>query len=122
MIGTRAEVRRVLFDWEAGRVSATEVHGWAEERYAVSNSEPEDAVVNEVLARLDMLDVDLLVAADVPALKRLLESHPSRLPEALTEYEAYVGAVDVPRRQRELAGDPLYRPFCKLGGVPGASL
>jgi hypothetical protein len=117
MIVTRAEVRQVLLDWEAGRVSASEVHGWAEGHYAVAHTEPEDEVVNEVLARLDMLDVNLVVAADVTALKRLLDAQPAGLTEALNEYGACVESIDLSRRRRELAGDPLYGRFCRSPGA-----
>jgi hypothetical protein len=122
MIVTRAEVGRMLVDWEAASVSAAEVHGWAERHYAVADRQPEDQVVNEVLARLDMLDIDLIVAADVPALRRLLESMPARLPDALNEYEAYVDSIDLRRRRQELAGDPFYGPFCNSTGALRDSL
>jgi len=122
MTVTRAEVLRLLFDWEAGRVSAPEVHGWTERRHAVAGRQPEDEAVNEVLACLDMLDVNLIVSADVPALRRLLESTPARLREALNEYEAYVESIDILRRRQELAVDPLYGPFCKSSGALRDSL
>ena len=109
---TRTEVRRVLSDWEGGCVSASEVHSWAERRYAVEGSEAEDEVVNEVLSLLDALDVNLTAAADIPALRRLLDSMPHGLHEALTEYGAYVGTIDMLARKRELGDDPLYARFC----------
>lgn len=71
---TREQLDHLLSDWCAGRMTATTVHDWAVNRYAVSDFTPEDAIVNEVLARLDMLDANLTTADDVPALRRLLDT------------------------------------------------
>jgi hypothetical protein len=117
MVVTRTEVHQMLTDWERGHLSAAEVHDWAERRYAVAGNEAEDGVVNQVLALLDMLDVNLTVAADTSALRRLLEARPDGLNRALNEYQAYTGTIDVSARKRELSRDPLYGPFCRDGGV-----
>jgi hypothetical protein len=94
-------------------MTATAVHDWAVERYAVSDFTTEDVIVNEVLARLDMLDANLTTADDVPALQRLLASHPAASSEAVGRYDEHLECVDFGERKRRLANEPLYAPFCK---------
>jgi hypothetical protein len=94
-------------------MTATAVHDWAVERYAVSDFTTEDVSVNEVLARLDMLDANLTTPDDVPALQRLLASRPASFAEAVGRYEEYLESVDFGERKRRLASEPLYAPFCK---------
>ena len=110
---TREQLDHLLSDWCAGRMTATTVHDWAVNRYAVSDFTPEDAIVNEVLARLDMLDANLTTADDVPALRRLLASRPHSLAEAVSRYEEYLESVDFGERRRRLANEPMYAPYCK---------
>jgi hypothetical protein len=109
---TREQLDHLLSDWCAGRMTSAAVHDWAVERYAVSDFTPEDVIVNEVLARLDMLDANLTTADDVPALRRLLASRPPSLAEAVSRYEEYLESVDCGERRRRLTKEPMYAPFC----------
>jgi hypothetical protein len=90
---TRAELVSVLREWQAGRLSATEVHEWAEARYLPGRFETDDdedagSAAVEVLARLDMLDINLITVDDIPHYLELLSSPPGTLPEALERFEA----------------------------------
>ncbi len=109
---TRSELGQLLADWQAGHVAAASVHEWAVARYAVTGVNAEDEVVNEVLDLLDALDVNLITAAEVPALQRLLQSPASALDSALEAYDSDIALVDYESRRRDLANDPLYAPFC----------
>ena len=112
---TRSELRHLLSSWQAGALSAAAVHAWAEARYAVSSFEPEDEAVNEVLANLDKLDMNLITVEDVPALQQLLGDNAESLERALASYDAYFSRVDFARRRQQLAEDPLYARFCGAG-------
>ena len=112
------QVDQLLAEWEAGRVTAVEVHEWAVARYAVSGVEIENDVVNQVLAELDALDVNLVIAQDVPELRTLLRSDPATSAAAIARYESYAASLDLAARRRQLAGDPLYAPFCGPASSP----
>ena len=77
---TRDELRTVLDDWQSGKRTPGDVHEWAEARYATHAWECEDDVANEVLAALDVLDMNLLTRDDVPVLRAMLELRPGHGP------------------------------------------
>jgi len=114
---SRSQLQELLSKWEAGQLNAAAVHDWAQKRYAASLFEPEDRVVNEVLARLDRLDLDLVTVEDVPALEELLGASSESLEKALALYEAYWSRINLDRRRIQLASDPLYARFCVNGRV-----
>jgi len=101
-------VESKLRRWQAGEITAAEVHGWAENTYAVSSSEPESDAVNEVLAQLDMLDVNLVTPDDIPVLIAALRSEQF---EALLS--KHFASVDLNLRKTQLSAVPLYAPFCR---------
>ena len=104
---TAAIVESRLREWQAGRVTAAQIHEWAENTYAVSAWEPESDSVNEVLAQLDMLDMNLVTPDDIPALIAALRSD---------DFEALIAdhfaTVDFLGRRTQLAGVSPYAPFC----------
>ena len=109
---TRGEVRAVLQAWQRDELTARKVHDWAEDRYAASAFEPEDEVVNEVLAKLDTLDMNLTTTADVPALLTALEQPPAEMQDTIAALERYFDSVNIAARIIQCAADPLYAPFC----------
>ena len=109
---TRAELRSMLQAWQEGRVTPGEVHSWAEDRYAAHAFEPEDEIANEILACLDMLDINLTTVEDVPVLLEALDVSAGNLTAAQTLLSLHAETIDVKKRRRSLAGDPLYAPFC----------
>lgn len=73
----------VLREWQAGRLSATGVHEWAKARYfpghlEVDDEEESGSAAVEVLARLDMLDIDLIAVDDIPHYLELHSPHAVR--------------------------------------------
>jgi hypothetical protein len=105
---TRADLVAVLREWQAGRVSATEVHDWAEALYSPGDFEVDDdedsgSAASAVLARLDMLDINLITADDIPHYLELLHSPHGGLPEALKRFEAKQALIDFKARQDALA-------------------
>jgi hypothetical protein len=105
---TADTVESKLRKWQAGEVTTTEIHDWAENTYAVSASEPESDAVNEVLAQLDMLNMNLVTKDDIPALVAALRSKDF---ESLLE--EHFATVDLNLRKSQLAEIPLYAPFCR---------
>jgi hypothetical protein len=115
---TRSEIRQRLEDWRVGVLSTEAIHRWAEDRYLVDEYETEDAVVSEVLASLDALDMNLLIPADVPALLELLSSSPDALVAGLAAYESYCSQVDISKRRVALRAIPSMLRFAMLANRP----
>jgi hypothetical protein len=107
---SRQEVRALLERWQRGETVASQVHIWAEDRHAVSAFEPEDEVVNELLGQLDMLNLNLITAEDVPALLRALDDL-GDTDRVIQDLERYFEGIDLVRRSAKCAGDPLYAPL-----------
>jgi len=101
-------VESKLRQWQSGELTAAEVHNWAEDTFATDQWEPESDAVNEVLAKLDTLDMDLVTAEDVPVLLSALRSN--AFEAILAEHFA---RVDIELRRVRLAGVPPYAPFCR---------
>jgi hypothetical protein len=105
---TRAELITLLEEWQAGRLSATEVQEWAEQRYVpgdfeVDDNEDSGSAAAEVLAQLDMLDINLITVDDIPHYLELLHSPHGTLPEALERFDAKQAVIDFKARQDALA-------------------
>ena len=100
-------VESKLRQWKTGQVSAAEVHDWAEKTFAVDSWEPESDAVNEVLAELDMLDMNLVIPDDIPVLVTALRA--KNFEALLSEY---FSKIDFELRKSQLSADPLYAPFC----------
>jgi hypothetical protein len=109
---TRDDLRSLLTAWQAGNHSAADIHSWAEARFAVSAWECEDDVANEVLAQLDMLDMNLVTRDDIPDLLAMLDVPSGLGASASQQFEARMSSSDLERRRTELAADPMYAPFC----------
>ena len=85
---TRSDVAKKLCEWRDGRLSRKDIHLWATELYARSTFEPADAVVNQVLTLLAVLEVDHLHRLDAPRLLEMLSG--GNLPD-----ERNVNAEDI---------------------------
>jgi hypothetical protein len=108
----RDELRTVLNSWQSGRLTAGEVHEWAEARFATDAWECEDDVANEVLAALDTLDMNLVTRDDVPVLLAMLSMPPGQARSAAELLDAHFDGVNLDNRRRSLANDPTYSRFC----------
>jgi hypothetical protein len=110
---TRNDLRSVLREWAAGRHSPEHVHQWAERRFADEAWECEDDIANEVLAQLDMLDINLVTPDDLPALLVILQLPTGQARTASATFGSRLSPADLERRRKELAEDPTYGPFCR---------
>ncbi len=107
-IVTASAVESKLRQWQSGELTAAEVHAWAEDTFGVDQWEPESDAVNEVLAQLDTLDMNLVTSEDIPILLAALRS--DNFESILTEH---FSKVDIELRKSRLAAVPLYAPFCR---------
>lgn len=108
----RREVDDLLRAWEAGDRDARAVWEAAERVWSAHewDAEPADDIVAEVVGLLDALPQQLVVAQDVPAIRRFLGAATGDATAAWTEWTAYWDAVDLPARAARLSSDPLYGP------------
>jgi hypothetical protein len=121
---TRAELIVLLKEWRDGRISATEVHEWAEARYFPGDLEVDDedaddsgSAAAEVLARLDALDINLITPEDIPHYLALLHSPKGALAEALEQFEAKQALIDFRARADALATTQPYAASQRASGA-----
>jgi hypothetical protein len=108
---TRAEVADVLHCWQAGALSAADVHAWAEDLYGpaeYADGEDEESVTKHVLSELDMLNLNLITLEDVPHFLAFLETPPGRYADGAARFEAALTGRDLEGRRRALREDPFY--------------
>ncbi len=106
----RADVASILSQWKTGLLTSAQVHDWATDRFAVDAWDPEDGAVNEVLGRLDTMDINLVTVEDVAVLLPALEKGTAE--GAAQAMDAYQDTVDLAARKSKLSDDPLYARFC----------
>lgn len=107
----RSDVAFALNEWAAGVVTNEQVFNWANARFSVEAWEPEDGAVNEVMAQLDTLDMNLVTSEDVSALLTALEAKTAE--SAAQVIGSHNAGIDWAARKQTLAGQPFYSPFCK---------
>jgi hypothetical protein len=117
---SRGEIAEVLRRWQAGLLTAEQVHEWAEERYFpghldFDDEEDDRSVASEVMGYLDMLNMNLMVVEDVPIFLEFLETPAGRFAEGYGKFREALDRIDMRARQRELAHIPFYAPFCDAG-------
>jgi hypothetical protein len=118
---TREEVAKMLRDWAEGRVTAREVHNWAEELFPGSedveyedwDENDDNSVISAVLGELDMLDMNLRTAEDVPIYLDFLATPPGGYAAGAAEYYRRLDAIDLESRRKLLWDDLLYIRFAR---------
>ncbi len=115
---SRAVVAAVLKHWQAGEWSAEQVHEWAEDRFGQVDVDDwegaeEQSVANEVLAALDLLDMNLMLPEDTPLYLAFLRTPPGQFAAGYQILQDALDRIDYPARQAALRAVPLYAPFCK---------
>ncbi len=109
---TRAELRSLLYRWEAGELNGDEVQREAELRVEQLRPLPEldennpDSIPLDVLNILESLYNELIIAADIPAILRFLETLPGYEVDGWTQWRSYWHSIDFDSRLKLLVESP----------------
>ncbi len=104
---------QLLSSWSSGKLTAGGVHGEAEQLLdsydwkEVSRSDPR-SLVNEVLVQLDVLNQQLIMEDDIPAILMFLRAPAGTEAEAWLNWERYWNGIDLDDRRKQLKGNPHY--------------
>jgi hypothetical protein len=118
---TRAEIAEVLRRWQAGELAARAVFDWAQERYWPGAADFDDreaddsSAANEVLATLDQLPMNLVLAEDVPVYLEFLATPCGEFARGYKQFRAALDRIDYAARRQALIGDEFYGPVCWSG-------
>jgi hypothetical protein len=118
---TRDEIKLLLQQWQSGHLTAEAIHVWAESNYLPGDvsfidwegpTDNERSVACEVLAALDRLDMNLMLAEDIPVYLNFLSTPSGSFDDGFARFEASLRSIDYSSRRIRLLDDPLYSPFC----------
>lgn len=119
-IVSRKDVAQTLTDWQAGRISSPEIQSWAESLYMNDNIDYEDwegdeenSVTNEILAALDILDMNLIFPEDAPIHLEFISTSVGEFKAGYERWQNKLGKIDYASRRIQLKTNPLYAPFLK---------
>jgi hypothetical protein len=100
------ELKRVLEDWQSGRVTCRHVQHWAQ----ATSLEGADAYVSQVVLTLRNLGEYLITVDDIPTYLDGLSLPPA---EAVTRLKEAGTRFDVKSRATDLRDDPFYGPHTR---------
>lgn len=99
---TREDIKNILMSWQKGDISAHEIHQWASDNYPNDDVEyndwegnEEESVSNEVLAALDMMDMNLTTTKDIPAFLEFLATPIGEITEGLKKLGKYHNSINI---------------------------
>jgi hypothetical protein len=112
----RDELAQKLKDWQGGRISSEELLRWADALYPSDDVdyedwEGDDSVTNEVLAALDMLDMNLALPEDAPIYLQFLATPVGEFQNGYRRYKQALDRIDYDNRRTSLRDIPPYAPF-----------
>lgn len=112
----RDELARILTEWQTGRMSSADVLSWADALYPSDNVDYEDwegdkSVTNEVLAALDMLDMNLALPEDAPIYLAFLSTPVGQFQRGHAEFQRRLSEIDYDSRKASLRDVFPYSPF-----------
>jgi hypothetical protein len=114
----REEVAQKLRDWHAGRLPSEDLLHWADRLYPSDDVdyedwEGDDSVTNEVLAALDMLDMNLALPEDAAIYLDFLSTPAGQFQAGYARYREALEKIDHTTRRRTLKNVPLYAAYLK---------
>jgi hypothetical protein len=112
----RNEVAQKLREWHGGRLSSEDLLQWADSLYPSDDVdyedwEGDDSVTNEVLAALDMLDMNLSLPEDAEIYLDFLSTPVGQFQTGYAKYKQALERVDRVSRRASLRNVPLYAPY-----------
>jgi hypothetical protein len=116
---TREQIRQKLREWQSGSITAEGIQSWAGSRWMSEHFTYEDwefdefSASNEVLAALDMLDMNLTTEADAEAFIEFLDTPLGEYPIGYNRMKKKIRSADFEARRRSLRGIPPYAAFLK---------
>jgi hypothetical protein len=114
---TREEVAQKLRDWAEGRSSTEEIQSWATSAYMNDEvdfadwEKDDDSVTKEVVAALDMLDMNLVLPEDAPIYLEFLDTPIGGFAAGYAKLQGRVDAIDYEKRRVRLRDVEPYAPF-----------
>lgn len=112
MVIARADLRRVLGDWVAGRSDAVTVWEWAQK--AKQAGEPEDLLVRDIVDVLEGLPHDLVLEEDALVMLDALDNPSDEVDLGANLLWNYMDGIDQDARRYALSQHEFYGPFCDL--------
>jgi hypothetical protein len=118
-IVTREEVAEKLRDWAGGRVSTEEIQSWASAAFLQDDvdfadwEEEDDSVTKEVVAALDMLDMNLVLPEDTPIYLEFLATPVGNFATGYANMRRRVEEIDYEERSIRLREVEPYAPFLR---------
>ncbi len=116
---SRNQIKEILNKWLNNELSASQVHEWAGNLYPNDNVEYTDwegdddnSVTNQVLADLDMMDMNLMIKDDIEHYLVFLDTPPDQFNFGCQKLENYLYTIDLEIRREELRNDEFYSNFC----------
>jgi hypothetical protein len=116
---TREQLRSLLIQWRNSALSEKQLHEWAENKYQnhevdYSDWENDDnSVTNEVLATLDMMDMNLMTKEDIKYYLDFLDTPLGQFAAGLKKLEDNLKAINFTQRKKSLANNQFYEKFCR---------
>jgi len=110
----RDELIGLLAKWERSEITAQQVWDWVIDRYWPGDTEIDDwegelSATNEVLAELDLMDINLVLVDDVPIHLRFLATPREQTAQAFETWKLELESIDYRQRLRSLRDDPMFR-------------
>lgn len=108
------QLRQLLHRWQTGELTEREVHETAEAMLEqlpplpVYPASSPQSIPMEVLYDLDILNHQLITAADIPALLAFLDTPPGHEPEGWRKLQVYWEGINFDQRRQALADNPYY--------------
>ena len=112
----RDEVAQKLREWHTGHLSSEDLLQWADRLYPSDDVdyedwEGDDSTTMEVLAALDMLDMNLALPEDAPIYLDFLLTPVGQFQEGHAKYKEALERIDYATRRTTLKNVPLYAPY-----------
>ena len=114
----RSDIIKILQSWRNGEITTKSVWEWANERYMPGETEFDDwedecSAANEVLCELDSLDMNLVLAEDIPIHIDFLQTPKGKFEVGYQKWRGRIESIDFKQRCQKLKGHEIYGPFCK---------